>query len=77
MKVYSEPMKPFRYFFIREGIIFRDKKEKIKLLAKELNIAENEIKEIIVASNCIYLETKREIIRIFPDSILREVKINE
>ena len=73
MKVYSEPMKPFRYFRIREEIIFRNREEKRKLLAKELNLKE-EILEVIVASNCIYIETNSEIIRIFPDAILHEAK---
>ena len=74
MKAYSEIIKPFRYFRIREEIIFRNKEEKRKILAKELNLKEEEISEVIVASNCIYIETYSEIIRIFPDSIIREVK---
>ena len=74
MKVYSEPMKPFRYFRIREEIIFRDREEKRELLAKELNMKKEEILEVIVASNCIYIETNSEIIRIFPDAILHEAK---
>ena len=67
-------MSIYSYICLRDSLIFRDKKEKKKLLSKELNLNEKDILEIIVAENCIYVETKSEIIKIFSHGILREVK---
>ena len=67
-------MSIYSYLVLRDNIIFRGREEAKKSIAENLNISEEEIQEIIVAENCVYVETKKEVIKIFPHGILREVK---
>ena len=67
-------MSIYSYLILRDSIIFRGREEAKKSIAEYLNISEEEIQEIIVAENCVYVETEKEVIKIFSNGILREVK---
>ena len=64
-------MMRFSYWMLRDKLIFRDKKTMQQIIKEELNI---DAEEVIVASNCIYVEGKDKIYIINWNGILERDK---